>query len=55
MRKWVCGDQNITCTCGEDQTISYLLVCPAGPSPCMQDDLMTSNQKEVDEVQFWAK
>jgi len=33
MRKWGYGDQNITGKCGEEQTMSHLLVCPAGPIP----------------------
>lgn len=30
MQKWGYGDQNITCICGQGQTMSYLLVCSVG-------------------------
>jgi hypothetical protein len=33
MRKWGYGDQDINCICGQEQTMSHLLVCPGGPSP----------------------
>jgi len=55
MRKWGYGEQDITCICGQEQTTSHLLVCPRGPSPCTQDDLMISNKKAVNTAIYWTK
>jgi len=55
MRKWGYGEQDITCICGQEQTTSHLLVCPRGPSPCTQEDLMISNKKAVNTAIYWTK
>jgi len=55
MRKWGYGEQDITCICGQDQTTSHLLVCPRGPSPCTQEDLMIGNKKTVNTAIYWTK
>lgn len=52
---WGYEDQNITCKCGKEQTMSHLLQCPMGPSPYTQDELMTSSQRAVDVARFWSE
>jgi hypothetical protein len=55
MRKWGYGDQDINCICGQEQKTLHLLVCPRGPSPCTQEDLMISNKKAINTAIYWTK
>ena len=53
MNKWGFEDGPTACECGEEQTMSHLLVCPLLPEQCNQQDLGALNDQARRCVEYW--
>ena len=53
MAKWGFNNEGQpVCECGEEETMSHLLICPLLPNPCSQADLATLTPNAVTRVQY---
>ena len=53
MKRWgLLADRNTTCSCGQEQRTSHLLVCSDCMYTCFEEDFIQANQKDIDVVQY---
>jgi len=56
LKKWgLLGEEDTTCSCGQEQSMAYLIRCPESTHTCSKKDLIQANQKAIDVAQYWAK
>ncbi|VVC33049.1 Hypothetical protein CINCED_3A024313 [Cinara cedri] len=45
LKKWGVIQRDTKCDCGDEHTVSHLLICPDCPTTCTTSDLLTVTKK----------